>query len=181
LLLREFASTLVQIFQVETTHQTNDVRDEHRPKEMPGKLNTLTILTFIGCGIGFIFSLWGFFATTPEKLAKTQEQRAKLDDGTFRANMLDSSIQAMQISLDNKYLLLITNLVCLTLCLVGALQMRKLKQPGYYLYVAGELAPVVLMAGLIGSLTGFNMIFSAVIALLFVILYATQLKYMETK
>jgi hypothetical protein len=171
----------VKIFQVETTYKTNDLLDEHRPKEMPGMLNTLTILTFIGCGLGYIMSVWGYIQSTPEKLAQAQEQRAKMEDGSFGAKMLDSSIQMGQINLDNKNLLLIVNLVCITLCLVGALQMRKLKKPGYYLYVAGELAPVVLMAGLVGSLTGFSMIFSAAFALLFVILYATQLKYMETK
>ena len=145
-------------------------------------LNTLTILTFIGCGLGYIMSVWGYIQSTPEKLAQAQEQRAKMEDGSFGAKMLDSSIQMGQINLDNKNLLLIVNLVCITLCLVGALQMRKLKKQGYYLYVAGELAPVVLMAGLVGSrLTGFSMIFSAAFALLFVILYATQLKYMETK
>jgi len=144
-------------------------------------LNVLTILTFIGCGLGYILTVWGHFSNTTEKLAQLQEQRSKMDDGGFGAKMLDTSIQMMQISIDNKNLLLIVNLVCVTLCLVGALQMRKLKKPGYYLYVAGELAPVVLLAGLVGSLTGFNMIFSAALSLLFVILYGTQLKYMESK
>jgi hypothetical protein len=166
---------------VENTYQTNDVLDPHKPKEKPGMLNVLTILTFIGCGLGYILTLWGYFSNTAEKLAQTQEQRAKMDDGSFTAKMVDTSIQMMQISIDNKYLLLITNLVCTTLCLVGALQMRKLKKPGYYLYVVGELAPVVLLAGLVGSLTGFNMIMSACFSLLFVVLYATQLKYLVNK
>ena len=39
---------------MENSYQTNDVLDQHRPKELPGMLNTLTILTFIGCGLGYI-------------------------------------------------------------------------------------------------------------------------------
>ena len=31
------------------------------PKKLPGMLNTLTILTFIGCGLSYIFVVKGFF------------------------------------------------------------------------------------------------------------------------
>lgn len=144
-------------------------------------LNILTILTFIGCGLGYIFSCWGYFSSTAEKIAEAQEKRAQLPDNGFAAKMMDDSIRMAQVSYDNKTLLLITNLIFVTLCLIGALQMRKMKKSGYFIYVIGELAPVVLLVGLLGGFTGFGLWVSVFFALLFVILYGTQLKYLESK
>ena len=170
---------------METSYQTNDVLDEHRPKELPGMLNVLTILTFIGCGISYIGSCYSYFTNNdPDKqIQKLHETRDKMSDGSFGAKMIDSSIDMVQKSYDNRYLLLITGLIFTTLCLIGALQMRKLKKTGYYYYLIGELAPFVLMAGLFGSsFTGaISILFTALFAVIFVILYSTQLKYLVNK
>jgi hypothetical protein len=58
--------------------------------------------------------------------------------------------------------------------------MRKLKKSGYPIYVIGELAPIAVTAALVGfSLVGgIATAFSAIIALLFVILYTTQRKHL---
>jgi hypothetical protein len=166
---------------MENSYQTNDVLDPHRPKKLPGMLNVLTILTFIGCGLGYIGSCWTYISSTAEKIAEAQEKRAQLPDSGFAAKMLDDSIKMAQINYENKTLILITNLIFITLCLIGALQMRKLKKSGYFIYVIGELAPVVLLVGLIGGFTGFGVWISVFFSLLFVILYGTQLKYLESK
>jgi len=167
---------------MENSYQTNDVLTEHRPKELPGMLNVLTILTFIGCGISYIFSIWGYVSSTAEKLAEAQEKRAQLSDNSgFAAKLLDDSINAARVSYDYKTLLLITNLIFITLCLIGALQMRKLKRSGYFIYLIGELAPVFLLAGLLSSPTNISLMFSLFFAVLFVILYSTQLKYLQNK
>jgi len=93
-------------------------------------------------------------------------------------------------SADNRSLLLISGLVFTTLCLISAFQMRKLKKLGYYLYLIGEIAPIVVSAGLFGGLSGgssnsamtiFGVIIGIGIPVVFVILYSTQLKYLENK
>jgi predicted membrane protein len=60
------------------------------------------------------------------------------------------------------------------------MQMRKLKKSGFTLYAIGELAPLAVSAGLLGFsfFGGIMMALSAIIAILFVILYATQRKYL---
>jgi hypothetical protein len=169
---------------MENSYQTNDVLTEHRPKELPGMLNVLTILTFIGCGLSYLGSLYGYFSNTdPDKqIAKIREAQEKMGEG-FGSKMMEGSIDMIQKSYDNRYLLLITGLLFTTLCLIGAMRMRKLKKSGYYLYLIGELAPVVLAVGLFGSsfFSAMGILFSALIAVIFVILYSTQLKHLQNK
>jgi hypothetical protein len=170
---------------MENANQTDDVLTEHRPKELPGMLNVLTILTFIGCGLGYLGSLYSFFVNNdPDKqIEKLNEAREKVGDSGFGARMIESSIDIARKTYDNRYLLLISGLIFTTLCLIGAMQMRKLKKTGYYYYLIGELGPIVLMAGLFGAsfFSAFALLFSALIAIVFVILYGTQLKYLENK
>ncbi len=168
---------------METPSQTN-ILDPHRPKSLPGMLNVLTILTFIGCGISYIGTLYSHFSNTdPDKqIAQIQDAQEKMGDG-FGSKMMESSIQLIQISYENRYLILISGLVFTTLCLIGAMRMRKLRKSGYYLYLVGELAPLVLSAGLFGAsfFSAMALLFSSLIAVLFVILYSTQLKYLVNK
>jgi hypothetical protein len=84
-----------------------------------------------------------------------------------------------QVGFEHKNLLLGVNLLCLVLCLIGAIQMRKLKKSGFFIYLIGELAPVFVLGGLLTSLTNINFMFSVFFAFLFVILYATQLKHLD--
>jgi hypothetical protein len=60
---------------MENQSQTNDLLAQHRPKTLPGMLNVLTILTFIGCGIGFLGSGYSFISSTSSQIEKMQEQR----------------------------------------------------------------------------------------------------------
>jgi len=167
---------------MESSGPTNEILSQQRPKALPGMLNVLTILTFIGCGIGFLGACWSFFSSSASQIEKMQEQREKLGDNAgFGRKFLDDSLEMAQVGFDHKTLLLTVNLVCIALCLIGAIQMRKLKKSGFFIYTIGELAPVFLLAGLISSLSNINFLFSVFFAFLFVILYVTQLKYLENK
>jgi hypothetical protein len=170
---------------MENSNQTNDVFAQQRPKGLPGMLNVLTILTFIGCALSYISSCYSYFTNNdPDKqIQKLNEAKEKVGDSGFGAKMIDSSIEMVQKSYDNRYLLLISGLIFTTLCLIGAMQMRKLKKTGYYYYLVGELAPIVLMAGLFGSsfFGAFALLFATLISVIFVILYSTQLKHLVNK
>lgn len=167
---------------MENSYQTNDVLAQQRPKELPGMLNVLTILTLIGCGLGFISSCYSYFTNNdPDaQIQKLNEAKEKVGDSGFGAKMIDSSIDMVQKSYENRYLLLISGLIFTILCLIGALQMRKRKKTGYYYYLVGELAPIVLMAGLFGAsfFGAIALLFAALISVIFVILYSTQLKHL---
>lgn len=169
---------------METVNHPTDILPGRRPA-LPGMLNVLTILTLIGSGLGYLTSLYNFFANNdPDKqIEKIREGLDKAPDSGFMHNMLESSIVIIQKSYDNRYLLFATTLLFTTLCVIGALQMRKLKRSGYFFYITGELAPIVLMAGLFGGslLAAFNLLLVALVAIVFVILYSTQLKYLQVK
>ncbi|MER3464083.1 MAG: hypothetical protein C4329_06385, partial [Chitinophagaceae bacterium] len=156
------------------TTETNDILEQ--PKELPGMLNTLTVLTFIGCAISYLSSLWSFYSATnyQQNLEKMQEAQDKLGDSTM-GKMIEGSMEMLKKSHDYRYIILIVGLVFTTLCLVGALQMRKLKKGGFAIYTIGELVPLIITPILMGVnlSAGIGLAVGAVIAIFFVALYAS--------
>ena len=79
-------------------------------------------------------------------------------------------------------LILLLVLVACGLCAYGAYMMRQRKKTGFYIYILGEIV-VPLAASLVfigvGSLGGFAVILGILVPLVFIILYATQLKYLK--
>lgn len=167
---------------MESTYQSTDLFDQQQPKGLPGMLNVLTILTFIGCGIAYISSMISFFsASNYEKdMAEMEELQDNMGDNELGNSVMQGAVDMMQKSYDYRYIILLSGLLFTTLCLIGALQMRKLKKSGYTLYVIGEIAPIVIMGALIGFsfVGGLTIIMSLVFAVVFVILYTTQRKYL---
>ncbi|HXB95537.1 MAG TPA: hypothetical protein VNU70_10275, partial [Puia sp.] len=144
-------------------------------------LNVLTILTYIGCGIGFLFSLYGFVnaQATYDNMVKMQD---KLDEmpGFVRRMMGPDPVGMSLKLLENRTPIFLLNIVAYLLCLYGAIQMRRLKKTGYSIYVLGQIVPFVTTFIFIGSMPmGVSTTFAVLLVLLFLILYATQLKYMK--
>jgi hypothetical protein len=79
--------------------------------------------------------------------------------------------------------LILIGLVGIILCFYGAMNMRKLKKDGFYIYTVGELLPVLASTVLLGFSTQFNGVFSYIlgigIPLLFVFLYSRNLQYLK--
>jgi hypothetical protein len=165
------------------THQENlEMHDFERPK-LTGTLNVLTILTFIGCAIQLLSTLWSYINAQKsyDEKDKVIEQMKSGEIPGWAKSMMGDPDQFNQLitrSYENRLPILILGLVSVFLCFYGALQMRKLKKQGYIFYVIGELLPFVTMIAFIGafSLTGFGFYISAGIALLFILLYTTQRK-----
>lgn len=157
--------------------------DELETKGLPGNLNVLTILTFIGCGIQFLNGIWQYFAAdknvaSMEKTINSPEYNTM--PGFVKKMMSPEVLQNTKLMAANKLPLLILGLIAVALCLVGALQMRKLKMQGYYLWFIGEILPfigILIFIG-VGALTGWVAIFTYVILLVFIILYSLQRKYL---
>lgn len=166
---------------MEGTNQNQDLFDQ-RSKTLPGMLNVLTILTFIGCAIGYIGTAYSFItsANYEKNLAKMQEMQDRAENNEMASKMMQGSLEMMQKTHEYRYILLLSGLVFTTLCLVGAMKMRKLQKSGFPLYVIGELSPIILTGVLIGfSLVGsIALIFSAIVGIVFVILYGSQRKYL---
>ena len=142
-------------------------------------LNVLTILTFIGSGISIIFSL-----ASPAilKFSKSFMDKAATSGQELTSKQLedmDKGRQAIELAQANMIPSIIVGVLGAILCIVAAVMMRKLKKDGYWIYIAGELLPLITTFILMGTkqFTGItSIIFAVGIPVLFIILYTLQKK-----
>ena len=158
--------------------ENNPIIEE--PRKIPEVLNVLTILTFIGSGLGIISAIWGFARA---KASYDQIASMNLDQMPDLAKRMMGSdpVEMARKSLENRLPILLMALIGCALCIYGAIQMRNLKKTGFSIYVIGEVLPFVsslLFLGT-GALMGFAGLIGALIVVVFIILYASQLKYLR--
>lgn len=161
-----------------------DINDYEKQK-LPSGLNVLTILTFIGCAISLISSVWGFFSakSSYDNRAKVIDQMSSDKMPAWAKGMMPDMAHFEEMvtkSYENRIPIMLLGLVAVVLCFVGAMQMRKRKKQGYLLYVIGEILPFLTMAFFIGFFTfsGVGFIVGLVICLLFIFLYTMQRKHL---
>jgi len=150
---------------------------ENKP-EIPSTLNVLTILTFIGSALELYNSVKNFLYGK-EDLQRLEDSQEKLATAPAWVKKLAGPevIELARQSLENRVPILILELVAITLCVYGAIEMRKLKKQGYMLWLAGELLPIasiLIFAGTLIFQTLGAIIF--IFPLIFIILYTTQRK-----
>ncbi len=154
--------------------------------KLPGSINVLTILTFIGCGLGLISSVYNFFNAKSglDKMeAAINSPEYENMPALAKKFLSPEALEMARKSYENRVPINLIALIGIVLCIYGAMQMRKLKAQGYTVYVIGELLPLVSFVVFLGaaSLTGFAGIMTICFLLLFVILYTTQRKYLINK
>ncbi|HSC36566.1 MAG TPA: hypothetical protein VLD19_01795, partial [Chitinophagaceae bacterium] len=92
-----------------------------KPK-MPGYINVLTILTFIGCGVLFILNFLIFwFMKFAMRVADNPDMQQKMTEKQLTE--MERNRPKMQLMLDNKWPLILIGIVGIALCLYGAIQM----------------------------------------------------------
>ena len=164
----------------ETTFSDTENLHDFQPKPLPGALNVLTILTFIGSAIGLIISLatpWfmKFSLDMMNKAAETgtdQTPKQIADTEAFR--------KVIELTQANMTPLLLIGAAGIVLCFIGALMMRKLKKDGFWIYVSGQVLPIIGSLALLGmaQFTGAMSYIMFLIPIVFIILYAMQRKYL---
>jgi hypothetical protein len=164
-----------------TTTRNDDNWLGEQDKKLPSGLNVLTILTIIWNCLYALLVIWGF-VKAPSAYATMLANQDKLDQlPGFMKNMMGSNpVENSRLALENRFPVLIIGLLGAFLCFFGALQMRKLKKSGFGIYILGDLVPFATYI-FIGTdtLRGFGAVIGLCIVVLFVILYATQLKHMK--
>ncbi len=164
------------------TNSTSNVLEfaEGQKPELPSGLKTLTILTFIGCGLGFIGGFWNYFRAE-KAYNDLLEAQSKLSEApAWAKNMMGPDVLEMaKKSMENKLPIMLLTLVGTALCLYGALEMRKLKKQGFILWLVGEVLPIVGGLLFLGAsmFKGFALLGIA-FPLVFIILYLVQKKYL---
>lgn len=79
-------------------------------------------------------------------------------------------------------ILLLFELIFNAFCLVGVLLMWNMRKVGYYFYLFGEISPIIvyfILIGFVSTIPDVIIIIHTIIALLFSILYATQLRFLR--
>lgn len=154
--------------------------DEINGNELPKSLNILTILTFIGCGIGVIFTVLSplFMDFSLKAIDKGAASGAELT----QKQMADMEKSRHVIELTQSHLvpLLLVGSIGLILCFAGAVMMRKLKKDGFWIYVAGQVLPLAGNLAILGTaqFTGVSSYFAFILPLVFIYLYSRQRKYL---
>jgi len=162
----------------------DDIRLSEYRDQLPPTLNVLTILTIIWSAFSFSAYLFTFL-WAPISYRNAQHAQDTFDQMTqmppFVRSLFGNTLEATRVAYVNRVPILVIGLLGALFCLVGALQMRKRKRSGFILYVVGDVLPLAslvfftvmsLLAG-IGAGVGYG------IAIVFIILYAMQLKYMK--
>ena len=175
--------TLVEILHMQATDSYRDKLDqswEEKPA-LPSSINVLTILTFIGSGLGLIYIL---FMPMLNKLMLGFMEKATSSGEDIPASKLAEIEQAksmIELTQANIVPIMAAGAIGIILCIIGAVWMRKLKKDGYWLYVGGELLPVIANFIILGTaqFTGVGSIIMAIgIPLLFISLYTMQRKFL---
>lgn len=151
--------------------------------KLPQGLNTLTILTFIGCAIAYILGIFGFI-NADKSVTDLEKNMNNPDLPAFAKNMMTpEALDNARIMATNKLPILIMGLIATTLCLFGAIQMRQRKLNGYYLWLTGEILPFITAIIFINAAATYKgyAIIGIVFALVFIILYTMQRKYLTSK
>lgn len=144
-------------------------------KKLPDMLNVLTILTFIGSGLGLL-GLVSNFLQDCDKLINQMDDMAEMDG--MLGKFMDMSRESLVTFCDNRTLILTTTIVGLVLCVMGAILMRQLKKQGFIIYTIGELlAPVIMIILSLSSSVGMALT-GLIIPVIFIALYATNRKHL---
>ncbi len=159
--------------------------DDYEDQKIPTGINVLTILTFIGTGIGILFSLYGFISAKKsyETKDKVIEQMNSASMPAWAKSMMPDMAHFDEMvtkSYENRIPILLLGLIAAGLCIIGAVQMRKRKKQGFLLYTIGELLPFLTSAFFIGifALSGMGFYIGAFFSALFILLYSLHRKHL---
>jgi len=162
--------------------ETNPIELNSEGKQIiPSGIKTLTTLTFIGSGLSLVF-----VGLTPflNKLFLGFMEKARTSGSELTAKQIEDMEKGkavLELTSANMIPLMVIGFVSIALCVLGAVWMRKLKKDGFWIYVGGELLPVVGNFILLGTdqFTGVSSVVMAVaIPLVFIALYFRQMKYL---
>lgn len=155
--------------------------EDFSEKQLPSTLNVLTILSIIGSSFYLITGFTSYFTACSniDKLEKASSQ-----DGLpeWAQNLMGASLEMSEKLCDNRLTMMIVALVAGSLCLMGAIYMRRRKKTGFMLYSVGEFIPPlanIVILGVGSTITLVSNIFSLVWAGLWVLLYFFQLKHLN--
>ncbi|NOU59383.1 hypothetical protein [Marinifilum caeruleilacunae] len=156
---------------------------ETNPKQRPGLLTVLCILTFIGSGFGVLNNIMGMIMSPiknfldPEIFEMALEE---VDEEPIRSFM-EQAIEIGQKALENIFEISLAQFLLYAASLTGAILMFQMKKAGFYIYTIAQVLLLFVPAIFVGFNLFVNMgiLFSSIFTILFIALYAVNLKKMN--
>ncbi len=171
------------------TDEAIDAMEVKKPTR-PTFLTVLCILTFVVSGYFFVQSLIGVFINNSMDTATFNEVTEQLyesmdemegEQREFMQRIIDGMQVTVNAVIENAVTLGIIEMLASLLGIFGAILMFRLNKKGYYLYILAKIIGVIAPLAIIGvniltlSLYGFT----ALIGILFIVLYGVNVKYMR--
>lgn len=145
----------------------------------PSFLTVLCILTFVGTGLGIIYSFFMlFWISTMERMF---ESVGDLNDVSNLNDQFANSYRWMKWSM-------IGGVLANLLCLSGAIVMWKMRRIGFYLYIVGQVIPLIFAVLSFNSIFGggmFNsfgivgMIAGMIFPIGFIVMYGLNFRFLR--
>ncbi len=158
-------------------HDELDILDNGTEVKYTGKrpvfLTVLCILTFVGAGLSAIYYLFAWVGlSAAERLVESFDQG--IDNAGAQAVNAFHWLKLFMIS----------GLVGSVLCVAGAIAMMFMRKFGYYIYIAGQVIPLVVMfLGLGTSIQNeFSLMWVVMMSIFpagFVVMYGLNFKYLR--
>ena len=176
----------IECEQTELKNMENPFEEQQNQFQRPTFLLVLCILTFIGWGtLSNLFSV--FTAGLTDSSMQMEHYSSMLNgmdqggDSAVLSDILSSTMASLQATFVHAKEIAVINLVLSVISLLGAILMFQLRRIGFYFYTAAQ----ILMLFVLPYFAGFNfmvlagMLFSAIFAVIFIVMYALNLKYMR--
>lgn len=151
----------------------------------PAFLTVICILTFIGSGWGVVSGVMKLFTAnlmnSNMQIDTYSSMMGDVEDNSLATQMLQSTMETFQTTAIHAKEIATMNLVLSLMSLLGAILMFNQRRLGFYFYAVAQ----VLMLFVIPYFAGFSMmtvigtVGSGFITLIFIILYAVNLKHMH--
>jgi hypothetical protein len=153
------------------------------PKQRPGLLTVLCILTFIGSGFGVLNNVMGMIMSpiknflNPEFFEMVLEE---VQDEPAR-QFVEQALEIGQKAIEHIFEISLAQFLLYAASLTGAILMFQLKKTGFYIYATAQILLLFVPAIFLGFnlFVNIGILFSSVFTILFIALYAINLKKMN--
>ncbi|MEG0796794.1 MAG: hypothetical protein RR397_09885 [Odoribacter sp.] len=161
---------------------------EEKKVQRPTLLIVLCVLTFIGSGWSVLSNLFSMFTAglmnSNMQMEQYSNMAGQMEDGgvtSFLSGILNSSMEVLQVTIAHANEIAVMGIVLSVISLLGAVMMFQLKRLGFYLYTASQILALFILPYFAGFSIAvlIGMLSSGLFAILFIILYAVNLKYMN--
>jgi hypothetical protein len=162
-------------------NQPEDIWLGEYKDSLPTMLNVLTLLTIIWNPASVLLH-FATFAMAPFSYRNSVNANHAIENmPPIMRSLFGNTEEATRLAFENRLPILLIGLAGAFLCFFGALRMRKRKKAGFVLYIIGDILPIlnIVFFTVLSTFTGIAAGIGVGISAIFVILYATQLKYMR--